>query len=211
VTASAISLPPLLQDILNEVLELLADGALSLDPVARARMRRLQGRTILVRVQGTGQQFTLRFTAEGLRVDGTPPPAPTVTLTADPLTLGGALLLGTRRARTHIDGDETVLQEFREILRNLRPDPAHPLEQLLGPEPARAVADAWDIGVAAFQTVADLVLDTGDRFLRQQGRRWFVDRERYEQFVSDAYSLRLDMDRLEARIALLEAERRAPE
>jgi ubiquinone biosynthesis protein UbiJ len=210
VTASAISLPPFLQDALNELLELLADGALRMDPVARARMRKLQGRTILVRVRGTGQQFTLRFAADGLRVDGTPPPVPTVTLTADPLTLA-ALLLDRPRARSHIEGDATVLQEFREILRSLRPDPAHPLEQVLGPEPARAVADAWDIGVAALRTITDVVLDSGDRFLQQQGRRWFLDRDRYEQFVSDAYALRLDMDRLEARVALLEVGRRAPQ
>jgi ubiquinone biosynthesis protein UbiJ len=202
------SMPPWFRDALSELVELLADVALRTDPVACARLRRLAGRSILVRVAGVGQHFTLRFTEDGLRVDSIAPPAPSVTITGDPLTLL-ALLWGSRSARGRIDGDESVLQEFNAILRSLRPDPSAALARLTGAGTADALADALDVGVAAVRTLADGVLEASGQMFRQHGRQYFLDRADHERFLERAYRLRLDMDRLEARIALLSTHRRA--
>jgi ubiquinone biosynthesis protein UbiJ len=197
-------MPQPFDDIAAELLELLADGALNADPVARAQLQALAGHCIVVRVDGTRREFALRITEQGLRMETAVPMNPSVTLTARPAALW-SMLRGEHRADSRIDGDESVLQAFAAIVRNVRPDPAVALDGVLGPQAADALADTIDLGLAAARTLTDALFEAGERFVRARGRRYFLSRDDYERFIERAYRLRLGMDRIEARLMQFEA------
>ena len=105
-----------------------------------------------------------------------------------------------------IRGDAELAQKFRELVLLLRPDPEEELSLLVSDVPAHQIgrfarmALGWTRKAAA-TTAGNLAEYFGHE------RHDLVPRNEGEQFLRGVDSLREDLDRLEARVALLHERR----
>ena len=125
------------------------------------------------------------------------------------LALGGASPEAViQRGDVEIRGDAELAQKFRELMLLLRPDLEEELSHVVSDVPAHQIgrfarmAFGWTHKAAA-TTVQNLAEYFGHE------RRDLVPRSEGEQFLRGVDALREDVDRLDARIALLRQRRGA--
>jgi len=105
-----------------------------------------------------------------------------------------------------IVGDAEVAARFRELLREARPDPEEEIARLIGDTPAHALARLARAGLGwAERTRQALGADLAE-YLTEE-RRVLVTRAELEEFLLEVDRVRESYDRLEARLAYLEARR----
>ena len=178
---------------------------------ARALLRALRGRAFAIQVEtpAGGRLARLRLEArdEGLVVDSGDGPAD-ASVTGTPLALAG--LLAGRSAGRHgatgvaVAGDAEVAADFEKLLKHARPDLEEELARLLGDAPAHYVASAArGAAVWARRALGSLARDVGE-FLTEEGRD-LVPRAELEAFNAGVDRMREDVDRAEARVALIAA------
>jgi ubiquinone biosynthesis protein UbiJ len=178
---------------------------------AKTLARQLDGRVMSIVAQGTPLAIHFkvhegRFTLS-TRHEGTAD----ATLAGTPLSLlalaGPAAEDSLRGGSVRIEGDAEVAQKFRDLLQQSRPDFEEELSRLIGDVAARQVAQAargfLDWGRKASGAFATNVAE----YLQEEGRDVPV-RVEIEEFLESVDDLRESTDRLEARIARLEAQRR---
>lgn len=136
---------------------------------------------------------------------------------ADAEIIGGPLSLAAlsggfsdaplRRGDIDIRGDAEIARKFQELLSLLSPNPEEELSVFLGDAPAHRVGRLargtldWTRRAAA-----TLLRDLGEYASHERGD--LVSRLEAEQFLRAVDTLREDVDRLEARLALLERRAR---
>jgi ubiquinone biosynthesis protein UbiJ len=106
-----------------------------------------------------------------------------------------------------IEGDAEVAQKFRELLEQAQPDFEEELSRVIGDVAARQVANFargfLDWGRKAGGSLATNVAE----YLQEEGRD-LPTRTEVEEFLSSVDQLRDDAERLEARLARIEARGR---
>lgn len=111
-----------------------------------------------------------------------------------------------RRGDVQIRGDAEVAQKFQDLLRLVSPDAEEELSLLVGDVPAhrigRLTRGAFDWARRAAET---LLRDLGEYASHE--RADLVSAQEGEQFLRGVDTLREDVDRFEARMALLERRR----
>ena len=179
---------------------------------AQALCRQLDGRVVSLTVEGTPLAFFFR--AEGGRVSLAPnhDGAADASLSGTPvalLALAGPRAEGALRGGgVRIEGDAEVAQKFRELLEQARPDFEEELARVIGDVGARRIAnvarDLFGWGRKAAGSFAGSVVE----YLQEEGRD-VPTRVEVDEFLEGVDRLRDDTERLEARLARLEAARRA--
>jgi ubiquinone biosynthesis protein UbiJ len=178
---------------------------------AKSLARQLDGKVMSLVAQGT--PLALHFRVEdgrftvSTRHDGTPD----ASLTGTPLSLlalaGPAAEDSLRGGSVRIEGDAEVAQKFRDLLQQSRPDFEEELARVIGDVAARQVANVargfLDWGRKTSASFASNVAE----YLQEEGRDVPV-RVEIEEFLESVDHLREATDRLEARIARLESQRR---
>ena len=178
---------------------------------AQSLCRQLDGRVVSLTVEGT--PFAFFFKADGGRValatrhDG----SADASLSGTPvalLALAGPGAEGALRGGgVRIEGDAEVAQKFRELLAQAQPDFEEELSRVIGDVAARQVANFargfLDWGRKAGGSLAKNVAE----YLQEEGRDLPTPTES-EEFLSGVDRLRDDTERLEARLARLEARGR---
>ena len=178
---------------------------------AQALARQLDGRVLSLTVEGT--PVAVFFRAEGGRLalasrhDG----AADASLSGTPialLALAGPKAEGAlRKGGVRIEGDAEVAQKFRELLGQAQPDFEEELARVLGDVAARRVANVarglLDWGRQAAGSFTGSVVE----YLQEEGRD-LPTRVEVDEFLQDVDRLRDGAERLEARLARLEATRR---
>jgi ubiquinone biosynthesis protein UbiJ len=178
---------------------------------AQSLARQLDGKTMSLVAQGTplaihckvsGGRFALSTRHEG---------AADATLAGTPLSLlalaGPAAENSLRGGSVRIEGDAEIAQKFRDLLQQARPDFEEELARVIGDVAAHQVANValgflgW--GRKASAAFAGNVAE----YLQEEGRDVPVRLE-IDEFLAGVDELRESADRLEARVALLEATRR---
>jgi len=183
----------------------LVNGALELDAVARARLEKLDGRSIEFRTASGADVLRLRITGARLDVDASPADAPTVLVRGAPGNVVEAFLRGRfRDANCTIEGDETTLSELADVLRSVRPDFEAPLGRLIGETAAQNVVGLFELGAETLARFAREVGDQGGFALRSAAARKFLDRADFDAFLARRHALALAADRIAARIDALE-------
>jgi ubiquinone biosynthesis protein UbiJ len=179
---------------------------------AQALARQLDGRVMSLTVEGTPLAFFFR--AEGGRLAVTPrhdTPAD-ASLSGTPLALlalAGPRAEGAlRKGGVRIEGDAEVAQKFRDLLEQAQPDFEEELARVMGDVAARRVANAardllgWGRQAAASFTGSVV------EYLQEEGRD-VPGRVEVDEFLEGVDQLRDGTERLEARLARLEAARHA--
>ncbi len=191
------------EDLLNKTLDL--------DPATRQQLNQQMGRSLLVNVQFPHLSILVFFDDAKVRLT----PAEdhlshkaTATVTASSFNL---LKQALQRAEIlnqsglHIEGDVLFLQTLHNIGLQLDIDWESGLSQLLGDVTAQQIGQGLrSLFGFAKQTAQSFLQHSGD-FLREESQllpqKWQVD-----DFIEEVQELRIDIERFEARIAMLQQQ-----
>lgn len=181
-----------------------ANGLLTLDPVARARLARLDGRAIALRPDPPVEPVTIRFVGSRIVVARDESVRPSAIVSGD----AGAMLAAFARGRFDgtlaIEGDEDTIAEFADTLRELSPDFAAPLGRLVGSSAASQIAGFVELG---FETARRVLTDLGaqaSKVARDGAAQQFLTRAELDAMSSRRHAAALALDRIAARLNALE-------
>ena len=187
------------------------DAALALDEAAQARVNRLAGAALAVRI--TGLDWTVYAVPEHgrLRLTTTLDTAPAATISGPPASLARLATAGGTQAlfsgALGVHGDVQVAKAYKRLLDTLDPDWEEALAQVLGDLPAHEAARLLRGAGTGGHRI------WGDR--RADLRAWLVDevealpaRVEVDEWMEAVDRARADVDRLAARVARLERRRR---
>jgi ubiquinone biosynthesis protein UbiJ len=195
--------------MLTQAIENLLNRSLPRSPRARELCAALVGKRVRVEARGLGWVLIAESLNTSIRLvkestDGQPPDAD---ISGSLLSL--AALAGShpeeviQRGDVTIRGDAEVAQKFRELAMLLKPDVEEELSRLIGDTPAhqalRLVRLATGFGRRAAETG---VRNVAEYLAHERGD--LVPRAEAEDFYRGVERLREDLDRLEARVQLLE-------
>jgi ubiquinone biosynthesis protein UbiJ len=179
---------------------------------AQALVRQLDGRVMSLAVEGTPLTFFFRADGGRLAITSRHDGTTDASLSGTPialLALAGPRAEGAlRKGGVRIEGDAEVAQKFRDLLEEAQPDFEEELARVLGDVAARRVANVArgliDWGRKAAGSFSGSVVE----YLQEEGRD-VPTRVEVDEFLEGVDRLRDDTERMEARLARLEAARRA--
>lgn len=200
------SIDPTITTAVFAGLEKAVNAAVALDPHTVARLERLEGKVMAVRLRGLDMTFYLAPRHGGLRVMSHYEGPPDVFLTGTPLDLaalaGGPPGQGMFTGRVTLEGDVELGQRFQRIIGGLDIDWEEHLSRLTGDVIAHQVGNlargffGWASGAAE-----NLGRDGAE--YAQDELRLTPTRQEAEVYFRAVDELRSDCDRLEARIQRL--------
>lgn len=205
----------MLPTVATAALEAALNRYLALDPETLARMAELEGRVIGLQWRGTDLALYFLPGAGEVQVLSHYEGEPDTLLSGSPLALA-QLSLGGDRERTlfsgavEIRGDSACGQRFQQILEAMDIDWEEHLARLIGDLAAHQAARLARQGQQyARHSAATLRQDLGEYLTEESGL--LPARIQVENFLADIDRLRMDTDRLEARVQrLLTHGRRDP-
>lgn len=193
--------------MLTSTLENVLNRGLPRSPRAQQLCAELAGRRLVIAVAGV--QMLVESTGVSLKLSLVRPQAlesADATITGGPLSLlalsGSAPEAVLQRGDVRIDGDAELAQKFRELALLLRPDVEEELSLVLGDVPAHQVGRIARALVGWTQKAATTTVHNVAEYLGHE-RRDLVPRGEGDAFLRGVDSLRDDVDRLAARIDLL--------
>jgi len=191
-------------------LETLLNRNIAASSAARALCRRLDSKVLALHVEGLplsiyfisqGQQMSLDTRHEG---------TPSATLSGTPLSLlrmaGPAPEAALRAGTVHIHGDAEVAQTFSELLKEARPDLEEELSRIIGDVAAHHVGNVARSAVGFARRAVDTFAQNVSEYLQEEGRD-APSRTEADEFIAGVDKVRDDVERLEARLAMLERKR----
>lgn len=198
-----------IRDLALEGIEQSINGLLALDPVALQRLAMLHGRCVALQLNGLG--LTLYFVPghDGrLQLLGSIEGEPDCTLSGSPLDLVRASdeTSGHRQlfaGNVRIDGDTALAQRFSEALAGLDIDWEEQLARLTGDIAAHEVGRGVRAAARQGERMREVTAANLSEYLTEEARL-LPHRFEVDEFLADVDTLRDDVARLEARIALLE-------
>ena len=108
------------------------------------------------------------------------------------------------RPAAQIRGDAQIADRYRELFMLARPDPEEELSRWIGDFPARRVSEAAKRALAFARHARRTAGENIAEYLQEEGRD-LVNRTELEEFLHGVDGLRETADRIEARLARLEA------
>lgn len=191
-------------------LESLLNRNLAASSAARVLCKRLEGKVLALHIDGA--PLSIYFTSQGERVSLATDHAgdADATLSGTPLSLlrlaGSAPELALRGGAVHIQGDAEVAQSFSELLKHTRPDLEEELSRVIGDVASHQIGNAARAALGFARRASDTLAQNIAEYLQEEGRD-NPSRTEAEEFLRAVDTLRDDVDRLEARLALLETRR----
>ncbi|QFT86255.1 SCP-2 sterol transfer family protein [Halomonas sp. THAF12] len=191
-------------------LERSLNALLARDPAAPARLSRLAGQRLLVRLEGSPLAVAMAYHAQGvdlMRPDDEPEHAFDAVVELDPETLG-ELLGGASVERLMFQGKLAVrghiplLEATRDLLLDLDLDWEGELAHWLGDVPAHSLAEGMrSLGRWGLRTRQELCADVSEYVFEEA--RLLPGRHQFEGLRDHLTELEVATDRLEARLERL--------
>ena len=179
-------------------------AALARDPLTARRL----GKVILLQAREPQWQLYLLPGTQGIELLATSDQLPDCTLSA-PSTLLARLMVSDQRQRLlqepdlQLSGDSQVLVNLQNALGDLRLDGEAELSRWVGPVASHAIANVlrsgWEWGGQAQHSLSRSLSE----YLTEEGRQ-LIGTAEARVSADQLHQLRLDLDRLEARLALLD-------
>lgn len=191
-------------------LESLLNRNIAASSAARALCRRLDAKVMALHVEGLPLSVYFKSQGEQMSLDTQHEGTPNATLSGTPLSLlrmaGPAPEDALRAGTVHIQGDAEVAQTFSELLKQARPDLEEELSRLIGDVAAHQVGNIARSALGFARRAAGTFTQNVAEYLQEEGRD-APSRTEADEFVTSVDKLRDDVDRFEARLALLERKR----
>ena len=191
--------------MLTATIENFLNRGLPRSPRAQELCAELAGRRIAIEAPAMARVL-VESTGNSLRVTRGSLPADAEVI-GGPLSLlalsGNAAEASLSGGAVEVRGDAELAQKFQELARLLKPDPEEELSLVIGDVAAHRLgrlargALGWTRSAAA-----TLLQNFGEYFSHERGD--LVSREEGEQYLRGVDALREDVDRLDARLELLE-------
>jgi len=190
--------------MLTNIIANVLNRGLPRSPRARELCAQLKGRSLAIEI---GEFTRLRVASNGTTLDVTSGAAAAdATIAGAPLALlalsGDAPEGVVQRGAVTIHGDAQLAQQFRELAQRLRPDVEEELSQVLGDVPAHHLGRLARLSVGWTRKAATTTLTNLAEYLGHE-RADLVPRNEGEQFLRGVERVREDLERLEARLAML--------
>jgi ubiquinone biosynthesis accessory factor UbiJ len=190
-------------------LESVLNRNIAASSAARKLCRRLEGKTLAMHL--TGVPLNIQFRSDGERMSlETAQGTANATLSGSPLSFlrlaGPSPESALRSGAVHIEGDAEVAQAFSELLQHARPDLEEELSRVVGDVAAHQIGNFARSALAFGRRASDTLARNVAEYLQEEGRD-LPTRIEADEFIAGVDALRDDVDRLEARLALLEARR----
>lgn len=193
------------------VLESLLNRNLAGSALARSLCKRLEGKVMAVRVEGTPVRFYFKADGERVTLETSHEGAVDATLTGPPVSLmrlvGPSAQSTLRRGSAHIEGDAEVAQAFSELLEHCKPDLEEELSRVIGDVAAHQIGNAARTALGFAKRAADTFVKNVSEFLQEESRD-VPSRTEAEEFTAGVDKLREDVDRFEARLKVFESRNR---
>ncbi len=191
--------------MLTVTLEHLLNRGLPRSPRAQQLVGQLAGKRCALDITGIGR-FVLASDGMALRLIRSAGEGAQARIAGGPFSLmslaGSGGEAAIQRGTVTLAGDTEVAQQYRELLERLRPDLEEELARHIGDGAAhqlgRLARAVRDFGHRATDTAAR---NAAEYFAHE--RRDLVSRPEGRQFLSGVDTLREDVDRLEARLAII--------
>lgn len=197
--------------MLTESVENLFNRNLGQSPRARELCRELQGKALLVEMQGTPWRITVESLGHSLRMSRSAQEAPpAATVRGSPVNL--LALAGSdpqaliRRGDVQIEGDAEVAEGYQQLLHCLRPDVEEELSRLVGDTAAHETLRLAKLAIGFGRRAVETGLRNTAEFLAHESGD-LVPRAEAEVFLDGVARLREDADRLAARVDVIAARR----
>jgi ubiquinone biosynthesis protein UbiJ len=191
-------------------LEAVLNRNIAASSAARKLCQRLDTKVLALHVDGMPLSIYFRAQGEQMSLDTKYDGTPNATLSGTPLSLlrmaGPAPEAAVRTGSVHIHGDAEVAQTFSELLKQARPDLEEELSRVIGDVAAHHVGNAARSALGFARKAADTFAQNVSEYLQEEGRD-APSRTESDEFISGVDKLRDDVDRCEARLALLERKR----
>jgi ubiquinone biosynthesis protein UbiJ len=190
-------------------LESVLNRNIAASSAARKLCRQLEGKTLAMHL--TGVPLNIQFRSDGERMSlDTAQGEANATLSGSPLSFlrlaGPSPESALRSGAVHIEGDAEVAQAFSELLKHARPDLEEELSRVVGDVAAHQIGNVARSALAFGRRASDTFARNVAEYLQEEGRD-LPTRVEADEFIAGVDAIRDDVDRLEARIALLEARR----
>lgn len=190
-------------------LESVLNRNIAASSAARKLCRQLAGKTLAMHL--TGVPLNIQFRSDGERMSlDTAQGEANATLSGSPLSFlrlaGPSPESALRSGAVHIEGDAEVAQAFSELLKHARPDLEEELSRVVGDVAAHRIGNVARSALAFGRRASDTFARNVAEYLQEEGRD-LPTRIEADEFIAGVDAVRDDVDRLEARLALLEARR----
>lgn len=190
--------------MLTNIIANVLNRGLPRSPRAQQLCAQLKGRSVTIEI---GEFTRLRVASNGATLDVTTGAAASdATIAGGPLALlalsGDAPESVVQRGAATIRGDAQLAQQFRELAQLLRPDVEEELSQVLGDVPAHHLGRLARLSAGWTRKAATTSLTNLAEYLGHE-RADLVPRNEGEQFLRGVDRVREDLERLEARLAML--------
>jgi ubiquinone biosynthesis protein UbiJ len=191
---------------LSRWVETIANESAQLDVLTLKRLRMLTGRSIRFEM-GAGDTTTVNFESDRVRLGVGSGDRPSVIVRGTPVALASAFIGAGKSGGISIEGDETVLEQFRGIVRDFRPDLLLPLQNLVGIPAAETITSLFEVGVSALSAVGRALGDEGSRLARRGAGQRYLTKPDFDAFIDTMRALRVRIDRLDVRANIVERTR----
>lgn len=189
--------------ILNPVAKAI-NTLLKLDPESKGRIQRLNGKVVRVELLPLHLCFLCLFTDKGLELQDADEREAHTVITGTPLQMAGVMLQKSNRQKFFADdvkitGDAELGQQVVELFDELQIDWEEHASRIIGDVPTRHASQF-------LQKISRWLRDTEQSFSENiseyvhEEKQWLPSREALQDFFSDIDTLRMDADRMEARI-----------
>lgn len=194
--------------IFLSTLSKLINAYLRLDPESRSRLSMLQGKVVTVELLPIHFTFQLLFNPEGVVLEANETHFTDTKIIGTPLQMFG--VVAAKKNRHHffaedlvLIGDAELAQQVIQVFDELEIDWEEMLSQLIGDVPAYHAAQAVQ-GIQNWLHQAQFSMTQNLNDYVHEEIKWFPSKEELKDFFSDIDDLRMDVDRVETKIALLE-------
>jgi ubiquinone biosynthesis accessory factor UbiJ len=204
-------LPQPLRKLAGRALETALDHALALDPDTQAKLVSLDGRSVQLHLRGV--ELALAVTVEQGRLKvGPAPESSDLRVAATPGSLLSMLFRrgddGMAPGKVEIAGDAELARRLEKLASGFAPDFEEAFARTFGDVIGVPLAKAVREGLAHARETASHLSQDGAAWLRDEARIALAPGE-VEGFLDDVDALRERTERLEARLARLERQRRS--
>ena len=188
-------------------LESLLNRNLAASAAARALCMRLDAKVLALHVEGVPLSVYFKSHGESMSLHTEHQGTPDATLSGSPLSLlrlaGPAPEAALRGGSVHIECDAEVAQTFSELLKAAQPDLEEELSRVVGDVAARQIGNAARSALGFARRAKDTFMQNIAEYLQEEGRD-VPNRTEAEEFLQGVDKVRDDVERLEARLRLLE-------
>jgi ubiquinone biosynthesis protein UbiJ len=180
---------------------------LGLDPESKQRLHDLQGKAIAIELKPFHFIFQCVFTSKGVSLHQDDEIETEATLRGTPLQLAGAMLAKENRQQFFADdlimeGNADIGLEVVDLFDSLQIDWEEYLSHVVGDAPAFHVS-RFIRGVSNWLNQSEQSLSNNISEYLHEETKWLPSREALQDFFNDIDTIRMDIDRAEAKMANL--------